>query len=586
MFFSRKNRQRLFKILGFILVLGNSAGHAQDIESVIKAPMLTNNGGLSFSQIGSYIPGDTLNRINPYSYYISGNMNFSLFSVVNVPMSFAYTNNQLNTEATLPFNRFSIAPSYKWITLYAGYASMTFSPYTLVGHETFGGGVELKFDNGFKFSAIYGRLQKEVRPDSAINSAAFRRMGGGFKVEYSHEKVDVALNIYKAKDVNNNDFYTSTIDSTLTPKDNISGSLYLNMKMINNFQLNMEYAISAINADISRSDSVDRSFKDNFLESNGDLSVHHALKAGISQTSAIGTVGATYERISPNYTTLGAYYFLNDFENIMAYYSTTIRKIVNIAIDAGYQHDNLSKQKVNANNRFIFSGNVSASITKRLSVGASYSNLKSYVHIRDIYNDLTNTNPYQNIDTLSFTQLNLTTSGNASYTLRSTDENRQNIIVSFTYQDASEQQNRTEKYSGSKIYNAVMSYQFSQIPQKFNASTSVNYNHNNLPNGFMGVLSYNLSLQKTFIEKLKLAIIGTYSRSFNDSLNLANVVNIRFSAGYTIQKRHNLNLSIAHVSSQNKLRDNTQYTANMSYSYMFDFNLRRKDKKLNFEGNF
>jgi len=131
-----------------------------------------------------------------------------------------------------------------------------------------------------------------------------------------------------------------------------------------------------------------------------------------------------------------------------------------------------------------------------------------------------------------------------------------------------------------------MSYQFSQIPQKFNASTSVNYNHNNLPNGFMGVLSYNLSLQKTFIEKLKLAIIGTYSRSFNDSLNLANVVNIRFSAGYTIQKRHNLNLSIAHVSSQNKLRDNTQYTANMSYSYMFDFNLRRKDKKLNFEGNF
>ncbi|HOG73229.1 MAG TPA: hypothetical protein PK839_10620, partial [Tenuifilaceae bacterium] len=100
MFFSRKNRQRLFKILGFILVLGNSAGHAQDIESVIKAPMLTNNGGLSFSQIGSYIPGDTLNRINQYSYYISGNMNFSLFSVVNVPMSFAYTNNQLNTEAT------------------------------------------------------------------------------------------------------------------------------------------------------------------------------------------------------------------------------------------------------------------------------------------------------------------------------------------------------------------------------------------------------------------------------------------------------------------------------------------------------
>jgi len=583
MFFRRKNRQRLFKILVFIFVLISTAGYAQDVESVIKAPILTNNGGLSFSQIGNYIPGDTLNRINPYSYYFSGNMNFSLFSVVNVPVSFAYTNNQLNHDAALPFNRFSIAPSYKWITLYAGYASMTFSPYTLVGHETFGGGVELKFDNGFKFSAIYGRLQKEVRPDSAITSAAYQRMGGGFKVEYSHEKADIALNIYKAKDVVNRAFYS---DSTLTPKDNISGSLYLDIKMINNFKLNVEYAISAINADISKSDSVDRSFKDNFLESSGDLSVHHALKAGISQTSAIGTVGGTYERVSPNYTTLGAYYFVNDFENITANYSTTIKKIVNIALDAGYQHDNLSKQKVNTNNRFIFSSNVSATITKRLSVGASYSNLKSYVHIRDVYKDLTNTNPFQNIDTLSFSQLNLTTSGNVNYILRSTSENRQNLNVSFTYQEASEQQDKTDKYSGSKIYNSVLSYQFSLIPQKFNASTSVNYNHNDLPNGFMGVVSCNLSLQKVFFEKLKLAIIGTYSRSFNDSLNLANVMNIRFSAGYTFQKRHNLNFSIARVSSQSMSRDNTQYTANLSYNYMFDFNLRRKDKKLNFEGNF
>ena len=583
MFFSRKNRQRIFKSLGVILVLISTAGYAQDIESVIKAPILTNNGGLSFSQIGSYIPGDTLNRINPYSYYISGNMNFSLFSVVNVPVSFAYTNNQLNTEATLPFNRFSIAPSYKWITLYAGYASMTFSPYTLVGHETFGGGVELKFDNGFKFSAIYGRLQKEVRPDSAITSAAYQRMGGGFKVEYGHEKADISLNIYKAKDVVNNALYS---DSTLTPKDNISGSLYLDIKMIDNFKLNVEYAISAINADISRSDSVDRSFKDNFLESNGDLSVHHALKAGISQTSPIGVVGATYERVSPNYTTLGAYYFVNDFENITANYSTTIKKVVNIALDAGYQNDNISKQKMNTNNRFIFSSNVSSTITKRLSVGASYSNLKSYVHIRDIYKDLTNTNPFQNIDTLSFTQLNLTTSGNVNYILRSTNENRQNLNVSFTYQEASEQQDKTEKYTGSKIYNSALSYQFSLIPQKFNASTSVSYNHNNLSNGFMGVFSYNLSLQKVIFEQLKLAITGTYSRSFNDSSSLANVMNIRFSAGYTFQKRHNLNLSIAGVSSHSMSRENTQYTANLSYNYMFDFNLRRKDKKFNFEGNF
>lgn len=587
MFYKSKKGFFLFNIITPIFVLCSFVGYSQDIESVIKAPILTNNGGISFSQIGNYIPGDTLNRVSPYTYYASGNLNFSLFSVVDMPVSFSYTNNKLNQEASLPFNRFSIAPSYKWIKLYAGYASMTFSPYTLVGHESFGGGVELTFKNGFKFSAIYGRLQKEVKPDSVVTSAAYKRLGGGFKVEYNHKVADVALNIYKAKDVNNESFYGDFIDSTLTPKDNIAGSLSLDLKVVDNLKVNVEYAISALNADISRNDSIKKTFKDKIIEQSGDLSVHHAIKAGISQTSPIGVVGATYERVSPNYTTLGAYYFVNDFENVTANYSTAIKKIVNIALSAGYQHDNLSSQKINTNSRFIFSSNVSSAITSRLNVGASYSNLKSYMHIKDIYKELSNTNPYlSDIDSLSFTQLNLTASGNVNYVLNSTKSNRQGVSVSFTYQEASEQQDQTNKYTGSKIYNSTVSYQYSLIPQKLNASTSVNYNHNDMSNGFTGVFSYNLTVQKVFFEKLKLSAVGTYSKMFNDSLNLSNVTNIRISAGYIFKKRHNFNFSIARVSNRNLTRNSTQYTGNLSYSYMFDFNLKRKDKKLNFEGNF
>ncbi|SDD33518.1 hypothetical protein [Williamwhitmania taraxaci] len=579
-------RQYYLLIVGIFLLLCGEVSFAQDIEGVIKAPILTSNGGLSLSQISTFIPGDTTGRADPYTYYLAGNVNFSLFSVVNVPVSFAYTNNQLNKDASMPFNRFSIAPSYKWIKVYAGYSSMTFSPYTLVGHELFGGGVELTFESGLKVSAIYGRMKKEVKRDSVNTEAIYKRMGGGFKIEHSSKFADIGFNIYKAKDVPNASFYSVGDSAVVAPMDNIAGSLFLDIKIIESVKFNVEYAISAINSDISRTDSLSHSVKDRFVEQNGDLAIHHAVKAGVSQSSSIGVIGATYERVSPNYNTFGAYYFVNDYENITANFSTSIKKRVNLAADVGYQRDNLSDQKLNSSNRLIYSTNISSMITKKLNVGVSYSNLKSYMHIKEVYSELTATNPYQNLDTLSFTQLNLTTSCNANYTLVSSKESRQSINGVFTYQEASEQQKNESKFAGNRIYNSVLSYQYSRIPQKFNASTSVNYNHNQLPAGYMGVFSYNISLQKAFFEKLKVSFIGTYSRSFNDTMNLAKIVNLRIGAGYTFVKRHNFNLSLAEVFNQGVKKTSTQYSVNLTYSYMFDFNVQRKEKKTKFQGNF
>ena len=148
MIFCDFKRQYCALIVGFFLLLCGNVSVAQDVEAVIKAPILTSNGGFSLSQISTYMPGDTTGRADPYTYYLAGNVSFNLFSVVNVPLSFAYTNNRMSREASLPFNRFSIAPSYKWVKLYAGYSSMAFSPYTLAGQGVYGGGVELTFVSG------------------------------------------------------------------------------------------------------------------------------------------------------------------------------------------------------------------------------------------------------------------------------------------------------------------------------------------------------------------------------------------------------------------------------------------------------
>ncbi|MBQ3634277.1 MAG: hypothetical protein II951_01485 [Bacteroidales bacterium] len=119
---------------------------AQDIEQLAKADPVAWNGGLTWSNIFTW-PKDSAKQVPTYSYYISGSLNTTIFGVVGVPISFAYTNNKLSSTVTYPFNRFTLTPSYKWIKLHIGYSQMTFSPYTMAGHDFLGGGVELTPDD-------------------------------------------------------------------------------------------------------------------------------------------------------------------------------------------------------------------------------------------------------------------------------------------------------------------------------------------------------------------------------------------------------------------------------------------------------
>ncbi len=571
--------------LSIILILLVTTVNAQDIEQVIKAPVMATNGGVSFSQIGAFSP-DSNTTITPYSYFVSGNINTSLFGVVSLPLSFAYSNSQVTTQTPHPFNRFTISPSYKWLTVHMGYSSMSFSPYTLSGHEFLGGGIDVAPTESFKVSALYGRFKKAVNPDSLGSVPVYNRMGGGLKIDYLNKHIDVGVNIFKAKDDLQSVNYQGFDSAFVKPQDNIAGGVSLKLKLIKSLMITADYGISALNQDISGQDSLPRGFSDNVVSQSSDLAVYHAFRGSISQSSNIGSIGASYERVTPNYRTLGAYYFNNDFENITADFSTSLKHWLTIAMNVGYQRDNLEKQKVNTSSRLIYSINASSMLTKKLGIAAAYSNISSYVHIRDIYNELEQTNEFQNLDTLSFTQINLTESVNLNYNIQATKHRRQNINIGFAYQEASEEQADDERYKGNQIYNSTLSYQFSMIPERLNISTAINYNQNRMPTMEMHITSYNLSIQKVFFEQVKAALISTYSNSFNNESNLADIINIRVTGGYTLQKRHNVNLSVAMVNNKSIQGTSTQYSANLAYSYIFNFQVKRDNKKLGFEGNF
>ena len=563
-----------FIVVAFLFLFNTLSVSAQDIEAIAKAPILTMNGGISLSQIATYAPDNP--NANPYALFLGGNLNFNALGVVNIPLSFAYTNQQLSKSASLPFNRFSIAPSYKWVKVYAGYTSMQFSPYSLAGHELLGGGIELTPDNGFRVSAVFGRLRKS---NSDYIDPSFKRMGGGINVEYQTEKFDVGVNLFKAQDVQSGNPFSNPDSIPINPQDNLTGSVKANINLVKNLRVGGEYGISAINRDITAN-------KDDFsmLQTKGDLAVYHAGKAQMSYTFLINTIGATYERVAPNYTTLGTYYMTSDYENITANFATAVRKI-NIALDGGYQRNNLDSQKANTTSRIIYSANISSNITEKLSLGISLSNLQAYVYINDIYSQVTQTNEYQNLDTLNVTQLNYTTSLNASYLLESTKERRQSINMNFMYQKSAEAQ-QYSRFSGNDIFNTALSYQFSLIPAQFNASASVSNNYNKMPeNIFINAMTYNISLQKTFFKVLKSSFSTTFSDMYNQDGSVSNVINMRLSGGYTLAKKHNFNLAMSLLHAEST-KTQTQYMGNLSYSYTFNSVLSREEKMLKLKGSF
>ncbi|HEY5823731.1 MAG TPA: hypothetical protein VIT44_05170, partial [Cyclobacteriaceae bacterium] len=298
-----------------LLFFAGNISYAQNLETVGKKDPLKVTGGVSLSQI-FYTSKGIESRRNPYSYFASGNINFSLYGW-NVPLSFSVSNNNVSYQQ--PFNQYSLHPTYKWITAHVGYTSMSFSPYTVSGHMFKGVGLDLTPTAKFKFSALYGRFLKAVEPDS-LNTAimpAFKRMGYGFKTSYGDGKDFVEAILFHALDQTNSISYVPENQSIL-PQENMVMSIAGGKSLFTRILLRAEYATTAITGDIRSETAPSASLigKVPLFTSRTSSAYYHAIKSSLMYQGDSYTVGFGYERIDPRYRTLGAYFFNNDLENI------------------------------------------------------------------------------------------------------------------------------------------------------------------------------------------------------------------------------------------------------------------------------
>lgn len=567
-----KNVNYLTRSVGYLaltFVLSfNQQVIGQNLENIGTEKPLKVTGGISANQIFYDAVGGSSGR-DPYTYYLSGNLNFNLYGW-SIPLSYIYSNQQSSFQQ--PFNQYSIHPSYKWLTLHLGYTSMTFSPYTLNGHQFLGAGAEINAGTKFKFSAMYGRLQKAVEYDTANTSIepAYKRIGYGLKGSADLGKLTLDLITFRSKDEESS--ITRSIDSLeVYPEENLTLGVNSNISLIEKLNFLVEYGTSFITRD-TRSDEM----PDNFLFSKKTSTERfNALKAGLKYSLSNYSAGITYERIDPGYRTHGAYYFNNDLENIAANITAALfKRKVNLGANVGVQKDDLKNTKMSKMSRVVSSFSLGVVPITQLNISATYSNFQSHTIIKPQFQNINQLTPYDNLDTLNFTQISENTSLNVNYTLSNKENSRQNLSFNGVYQKASEQQDQVETNSGAKFTSLNFAHNYTFVKTNTSIVTSFNYSNSKTAMLTSYTVGPTVSIRKNFFNnKLKGSISTSFNNSYSNQELINTTLNFRVNTGYTLKKKHMFNLTGANINRVSKTSEEkrkfNEYTITLGYTYNF-----------------
>ena len=566
--------KKVLNALLLLLLCFGSEIFAQNIESIGKEKPLKLTGGLSANQV-LYLSNDSIRRRAPYNCVASGNINFNIYGW-NVP--FSYTISNYENSYQQPFNQYSINPTYKWVTLHAGYSNMNFSPFTLSGHSFLGAGVEIAPPGIFRFSLMYGRLMRAIEPDTANSSIvpSYRRIGYGFKAGIVKSNSSVELIVFKASD-DKSSLKSPLTDSLLKPQENLTLALSGKLAIIKNFTVNAEIAGSALTDNLNDPQSTEnktgRLYSSTGLYKSYSSSMFYkALKAGMNYSFEKSIVGIAYERIDPGYKTLGAYYSNNDYENYTVNASTSLFNKVNLSLSAGIQKDDLDHKKSSNTQRFVSSVNVTYNVNEKLNINTSYSGFQTFTRVRSQFEDINRISPYQYIDTLNFTQLTNSLNTNISYNFAKSSTKQEYLSLNMSYQKANDKQ--SSRYSGSNFINTNVSYSHTRIPIGLTATASFNASSINAPGAKSITLGPNISISKNMLKK---TLRPTFSLSLNNSYSNGGFINSSFiprlMTSYIIRKKHNLTASFVFASLKNKTENETSnrndFTGTMGYSFNF-----------------
>ena len=396
-----------------------NAALGQDTKTENQPPIIRITGDIGLS-MGTYSVTGIDQRRDPFTYLFTGNLNFRILNKVDVPLGVMLS--QQETRFLQPNNIYGISPKYKNLTGHFGYRSMNFSRYTLNNHLFLGAGADYEVPTStgpvISVSAMYGRLRRAVSGAEAIandGQISYRRRGWGVRLgaaERNNRSNYLSFSLFRGFDDPTS--ISTPLLGEITPLDNLALSIGGQYRLFKKLILNAEYGASALTPD-RRAEGVRgdfdipiiyRPFAGNFFSVRSGTDFNNALSGSATYSLGSARVGIRYERIDPNYRTLGNYFFQNDRENATLHGAWTgPKRRVSFSGSIGRQRNNLDTDRDTRTRRTIGSLVYSHALTDRINWSLNFSNYASTIRTeRELLTD-----------SLNFYQINTNLGGSVNY---------------------------------------------------------------------------------------------------------------------------------------------------------------------------
>lgn len=516
---------------------------AQDVAQIAKQKPIALSGTFGIG-LGTYNVKGIPARQRDFNYIFNGAPTLSLYGV-SFPFSVVISDQQ--RSYTQPFNQYGISPTYKWVTVHAGWQSLEFSPFTLAGHNFLGGGVELN-PGKLRLGFVYGRFNKAIEEDlnqplALAQQPAYKRTGYSAKIGLGTERNHVDVIFLNAKD-DPTSLTRLVTSGILNPSENMVLGISSKFSFLKRFVWDMDVAGSIYTRNVLsdtvknlKLDKVD--FIKDLVTLNSSTQLLTAGQTSLGYNATNYNIKLRYRRVDPDYKSMGAYYFETDVQNYTI--ETMVRLLkgqMQVGGSFGLQNDNILKDKALRSNRKI--GSVNVSFNKpSYGVDLRYTNF-GITQDRGL-------NPV--IDQFRVARTNHNLSSVLRYSINK-EAIAHGFILVGNLQSLVDLNNFTKPNSKSNSKMLNFSYQFGLPKKFFGINTNMNYTIAEMALGNSIFYGPTVGLNQTFAKsKLGLNAAMTYQWQRTNQLATGNILNLNLNTSYRISQRNAANLAVGYLKS-------------------------------------
>ena len=532
-------------LVALCLLVSKTALKAQDISQIGSQKPFTINGTVGIG-LGTYQAGGIEPREHQFSYLFNGAPVFSIYGVT-FPFSVVISDQQRGFRQ--PFNQYGISPQYKWLTIHAGWQSISWSQFGLAGYNFLGGGFEAN-PGKLRLGFIYGRFNKAISETSTeplnFQTATYKRTGYAARAGYGTERNHLDVTFLHAKD-DAASLPANLLSATLQPAENIVLGINSRWSLFKHLVWDTEISGSLYTrnqfADTLGTLQLGKaSFIRDLIAINTSSQLLTAGQTSLNYTQANYNIGVQYRRVDPDYKSMGAYYFETDVENYTVQGGLSLLKHqLRLTGSLGFQHDNLLHDKPYQSKRSISS--LSATYNKaEYGVDFRYSN---YGITQD-----RGLNPV--IDTFRVARTNYNMSALLRYSINGTVTSHTFLLVG-NLQSLSDLNRFTSSQSASNSKTANLTYQLGFNKTGMGLLGTLNYTVADFYLMHTQLFGPTIGLNQQFDKgKIGLNAAVSFQQQHNNNIYAGSVMNGSINGNFRFTKRDAAGLTGIYLKSNTK----------------------------------